>query len=63
MKSENTLGFDPEVSEVILKVLEDEIVNSRQFGILEQKIFFKLRPFLKTKKFSCRYNTIKVEKL
>ena len=49
MKSENTLGFDPEVSEVILKVLEDEIVNSRQFGILEQKIFFKLRPFLKLK--------------
>ena len=29
MKSENALGFDPEVSEVILKVLEDEIVNSR----------------------------------
>ena len=46
MKSENALGFDPEVSEVILKVLEDEIVNSRQFGILEQKIFFKLKPFL-----------------
>ena len=46
MKSEYTLGFDPEVSELILIVLEDEILYSKRFGVLEQKIFFKLRPFL-----------------
>ena len=49
MKSESFLGFDPEVSEIILKVLENEIVNSKQFGVLEQKIFFKIKPFLKLK--------------
>ena len=46
MKSDNFLGFDPEVSKVILKVLEGEIKNSKRFGVLEQKIFFKLKPFL-----------------
>ena len=46
MKSESFLGFDPEVSEIILKVLENEILYSKRFGVLEQKIFFKLKPFL-----------------
>ena len=46
MESDNFLGFNPEVSEVILQVLEDEIRNSKRFGVLEQKIFFKLKPFL-----------------
>lgn len=40
-------GFPQEVSEIILQVLEDEIGQLQRFEVLEQRVFQKIRPYLK----------------
>lgn len=46
MKDSNNFGFDAEVSQIILKVLEDEIGQLQRFEVLERKVFEKLKPYL-----------------